>query len=525
MLVFRKFRTAACISLLWLAGGTVSRAAEIKVTRVTEGLAQINVVGDLRYGDEAAFLAATLGIERALVTFASHGGNLRAGLEIGRMIRARRFNTMVAEHDHCASACALAWLGGVRRFMGATSRIGFHAAYEIERGEVLTSGVGNALIGAYLANIGLSNEAVVYITVARPSEMNWLNLEQARQRGIEVSIFGPAVPIRPEDDQRQRDDVRPDALPSMPNANRAPLVTPTSRDALPSAALPSVGSIFRDCSDCPEMVVLPAGRFMMGSPTGEAGREPREGPQREVSVAQPFAVSRFLITAEEYRLFVVATRRPDRAYCFDLRNHYGDGVLDWFEDDTTSKIEIESGFERHPVTCVSWSDAVSYATWLSRTTGKTYRLLTEAEWEYAARGGRVSPFWWGSIQREQCLYSNGADLSAGFASDWNVANCRDGFRYTNPVGHYPANGFRLHDMAGNVRQWVLDCFRESLAQAPIVASRAVQFPQCGRRVLRGGSWADEPNGLRLAIRDQDRPDVRSKNIGFRIARISDADRR
>jgi len=289
--------------------------------------------------------------------------------------------------------------------------------------------------------------------------------------------------------------------------------------------LAPTGTVFRDCTDCPEMVVLPAGRFWMGSPAREVGRESREGPQREVSVPQPFAVSRYLITAAEYRVFLVATGHRDPGYCWILHDHDGAGTLEWFEITSNSKLELLQGSERHPVTCVNWHDALQFTAWMSRRTGYSYRLLTEAEWEYAARAATQTRFWWGSSQSDQCLHANGADISGRSGFDWDVAHCRDGFVRTNPVDHFPPNGFSLHDMACNVKQWVMDCFRETFAQAPTIASQSVQLPQCRRRVLRGGSWADEPSGLRLAIRDQDLPDARSDNIGFRIARSSGGDRR
>ena len=185
--------------LVFLGGfGRYGSGAQITVDKITEVLSQINIEGNLRSGDDAAFLAATLGVERALVVLDSDGGNLLAGLEIGRIIRARGFSTTVRDGRRCASACALAWLGGRRRFMGATSAIGFHAAYEFERGFPATSGVGNALIGAYLASLGLPDRAVIYITMASPSEMTWLNVSQARAQGIEVDVLSTLAEQKPE---------------------------------------------------------------------------------------------------------------------------------------------------------------------------------------------------------------------------------------------------------------------------------------------------------------------------------------
>jgi formylglycine-generating enzyme required for sulfatase activity len=177
------------------------------------------------------------------------------------------------------------------------------------------------------------------------------------------------------------------------------------------------------------------------------------------------------------------------------------------------------GRGKRPVINVSWNDIIrEYLPWLSRRTGKTYRLLTEAEWEYAARAGSTTRFHFGDDEKDLCIYGNVADLTAKEKyKEWTVANCRDGHVNTAVVGSFRVNGFGLHDMHGNVWEWVQDCFREHYASAPIDGS-AVEFEDCANRVVRGGSWIGNPLGVRSASRFLSTPDVRDNWIGFRLVR-------
>lgn len=279
----------------------------------------------------------------------------------------------------------------------------------------------------------------------------------------------------------------------------------------------AVGQSFRDCPECPEMVVIPAGRFRKGSPASEVGRYGDEGPQREVVLRAPLAVGKFEVTVAQYRAFAQATGRGDGGSCWvwtgsdgEERRGYG-----W----------RNPGFAQgddHPVVCVSWEDAQAYARWLSQRTGHRYRLLTEAEWEYAARAGTVTRFWWGESEAEQCRHANGVDQTARAqvpgASGWTVAPCTDGFAYTAPVGRFRPNGFGLHDMAGNVWEWVEDCRRDSYAGAPLDASVAVTTGGCSERVVRGASWIDAPRRLRPAFRHESTAGRQAFTLGFRLAR-------
>ena len=252
---------------------------------------------------------------------------------------------------------------------------------------------------------------------------------------------------------------------------------------------------FRDCSECPEMVVVAAGSFMMGSPAREEGRSDHEGSQRNVTIARPFAVGKYEVTFAEWDACVAAggcKQNPD-----------DDG---W-------------GRGKRPVINVSWDDITKdYLPWLSGKTGKTYRLLTEAEWEYAARAGSTTRFHFGKDEKDLCTYGNVVDLTAKEKNKgWKVANCRDGYVYTAPVGSFKANAFGLYDMHGNVWEWVQDCYRDSYASAPVDGS-AVTSGDCTNRVARGGSWIGNPLGLRSASRSSITSDARDNYVGFRLAR-------
>ncbi len=150
--------------------------------------------------------------------------------------------------------------------------------------------------------------------------------------------------------------------------------------------------------------------------------------------------------------------------------------------------------EREPVVCVNWQDARAYAEWLSRQTDKTYRLLSEAEWEYVARAGTKTARYWGEREEGQCRYVNGADSRTDLS--WRIG-CDDGYARTAPVGSYAANGFGLYDVLGNVHEWVEDCWNESCAGAPR-GGQMWTTGDCSRRVGRGGSWSGSPRHLRSA---------------------------
>jgi formylglycine-generating enzyme required for sulfatase activity len=274
------------------------------------------------------------------------------------------------------------------------------------------------------------------------------------------------------------------------------------------------GSLFRDCTECPEMLVVPRGSFLMGSPVSEPRRFEEEGPQHSVTFARPFAVGRTPVTRADYELFVQATARNDSNDCASMSAEgrwVSTAGLNW----------RNPGFEQtaeHPVVCVSWEDASAYAQWLSIKSGRAYRLLSEAEYEYMARAGSTTAFAWGDSDEDMCAHANGFDASARRVyPDWPAADCDDGYAFTAPVRAFPANAFGISGAIGNVFQWTEDCFVDSYAGAPTDGSARTE-PGCELRVIRGGSWLNSGRGLRSAMRDIDRQRDRYTNVGLRVAR-------
>ncbi len=233
------------------------------------------------------------------------------------------------------------------------------------------------------------------------------------------------------------------------------------------------------------MVVVPAGSFMMGSPGSEEGRFDAEGPRHRVTIGSPFAVGVYEVTFAEWDACVRAVgcggHRPE-----------------------------DEGWGRggRPVINVSWEDAREYVRWLSRETGEEYRLLSEAEWEYVARAGTQTAWYWGESESGLCRYANGDD---------DDVSCSDGHEQTAPVGLFEPNAFGLYDVLGNVWEWTQDCWNESYSGAPADGS-AWSSGDCSDRVLRGGSWDYEPWILRSAFRDWDSAGNRNYDNGFRVAR-------
>ncbi|MCY3980922.1 MAG: SUMF1/EgtB/PvdO family nonheme iron enzyme [Alphaproteobacteria bacterium] len=242
---------------------------------------------------------------------------------------------------------------------------------------------------------------------------------------------------------------------------------------LAASAGPAQETRFRDCPECPEMVVLSQGNFIMGSPAWESAHREHETPARRISIARQLAVGAHEVTFEEWDACVAA------GGCHGYRP-----TAPW-------------GRDRQPVVHVSWLDARAYVEWLSRRTGRDYRLLTEAEWEYTARADTAGPYHTGNrIDPDQANYGGGG---------------------TVPVGSYPPNAFGLHDMHGNVWEWVEDCWNPSHAGAP--TDGAVRLSgDCNWRVLRGGSWLNGPQSVRSAARFRTSSEERAYYvIGFRVA--------
>jgi formylglycine-generating enzyme required for sulfatase activity len=281
------------------------------------------------------------------------------------------------------------------------------------------------------------------------------------------------------------------------------------------------GTVFKDCADCPEMVVIPAGRFAMGADPDEEEREALSGqfrnrsqPQHGVNVKR-FSAGKFEVTRGQYRMFAEATgRSSDGCFIWTGAEFEKDQTRDWRNPGYAQD-------DLHPVACVSWDDASAYVRWLSQKTGGDYRLLTEAEWEYAARAGTATTRFWGDAGDVSCGYANGADLTTRAqvpgASDWPVANCSDRYAYTAPVGSYRANAFGLYDMLGNVGEWTQDCWNGNYRGAPTDGS-AWTAGDCFLRAVRSGSWDDAPVALRAAYRVGSPTVIRVYGRGFRVAR-------
>ena len=239
--------------------------------------------------------------------------------------------------------------------------------------------------------------------------------------------------------------------------------------------------VFQECGNCPKMIVVPAGSYTMGSPASEPGRKADEGPQHAVTVVRQFAVGQFELAFDEW----------DACGAEGSCNVYKPSDQGW-------------GRGRRPVINVSWGDANAYVAWLAKKTGKPYRLLSEAEYEYATRAGTTTAYPWGDD-----LGKNNANCY-GCGSQWDN-------KMTAPVGSFAANGFGLYDMAGNVGEWTEDCYHDSYNGAPADGS-AWTSGECNRRVLRSGTWGDIPKNIRSAVRGRNNTDIRYEFIGFRVAR-------
>jgi formylglycine-generating enzyme required for sulfatase activity len=270
----------------------------------------------------------------------------------------------------------------------------------------------------------------------------------------------------------------------QPNAVAAPVDTGSLNgdeqpviDTLPQTPTYTAGHTFSDCPSCPEMVVLPGGIFVMGSPASETGRGRDEGPQREVSMS-PFAIGKYEITFAQW----------DSCLAGGGCNGFSPPDNGW-------------GRGSRPVTGVSWNDVQSYLDWLNQQAGGLrYRLASEAEWEYAARAGAAD------------AYAFGPRVTA------TQATFRA--RQTTPVGEHDANAWALFDMHGNVGEWVEDCYVANYNAAPIDGA-AVQANNCARHVYRGGGFSDQAQILRAAARQSAPADRRVATIGFRVARTLD----
>ncbi len=268
---------------------------------------------------------------------------------------------------------------------------------------------------------------------------------------------------------------------------------------------------FRDHDAGPEMVVVPAGEFMMGSPEDEPERESwgkgTESPQHNVRIVRPFAAGRLAVTRGQFAAFVNNTQHKTEGGAYIWKG-------DKWEHDPNGSWR-NPGFaqdDTHPVVCVNWHDAKAYAAWLSNQTNHDYRLLTEAEWEYACRAGTGGPFWWGSsITTAQANYDgNYVYKGGGGKGEWRKS--------TVPAGHFAANPWGLYNVHGNAWEWCEDVWHDTYNGAPADGSAWLQGGDAATRVLRGGSWNSNPRYLRSAFRVRITPENRDWNLGLRVAR-------
>lgn len=289
----------------------------------------------------------------------------------------------------------------------------------------------------------------------------------------------------------------------------------------PAAAQHSAGQApFADCPGCPELVVIPPGSFLMGENGGEPGRY--EGPVRTIRVARAFALARHEVTHGQFRTFVESTGYQAAPGCH-VRSPEGGDPFDperGWEDPGYGRPPLDM----EPVACVSWNDAMAYIEWLSDISGRQYRLPSETEWEYAARGGTSGRFTWGERADLACLEANIFDRSAFQERPvflGAVAPCDDGYPGPAPVGRFAPNAFGLHDMIGNVWEWVADCYEmPHAATAPTDGSPQLERG-CDRRGARGGSWGSTFDRQRPAFRGRDPATLQSQVFGFRVARDLD----
>ncbi|MDJ0943312.1 MAG: SUMF1/EgtB/PvdO family nonheme iron enzyme, partial [Kiloniellales bacterium] len=289
----------------------------------------------------------------------------------------------------------------------------------------------------------------------------------------------PALDRRPPSLTMNPAPANPLQTAARPLAPALPLTPPKDRPA--RAFKP--GETFSDCDLCPEMVVLPPGRFRMGSSPDQGGYNRYEGPVHEVQIGRSFAIGRFEVTFEEWDACVAdggcAHRPKDSGW----------------------------GRGRRPVVDVSWEHAQAYVAWLSGRTGAEYRLPSEAEWEYAAGSGQGTTYPWGS------------ELVLNKANCWKCGS-NWGNKRTAPVGRFEPNPFGLHDVAGNVWEWTQDCWNKSYDGAPGDGS-SWATGNCNLRVLKGGAWMTDPDSIRVANRNKQNTRFKKDFVGFRVVRAID----
>lgn len=282
----------------------------------------------------------------------------------------------------------------------------------------------------------------------------------------------------------------------------------------------------RDCEACPEMAVIPPGQFRLGSSPDAPELDPSTGesPSVALSFTRPFLMARREVTVGEFRRYVEATGAEPAAGC---RVWLGGGWVEERDRGWRDPGYPQPPRDDDPAVCISWEDARAYADWLSQQSGQRYRLPSEAEWEYAARGGTSFPRYWGENDSREdaalslaCEHANVYDASAveALRLPWPNARCNDRAPLVAPVGQYRPNAFGMFDIIGNVREWVMDCYTASYLGRPEDARAWTWQGGCERRGVRGGSWASRPRDARAPARGAEPSAHRQSDLGFRVAR-------
>lgn len=286
-----------------------------------------------------------------------------------------------------------------------------------------------------------------------------------------------------------------------------------------------VHKVTRDCEHCPEMVVIPAGTAILGAGADDKFRNADELPERRFIIREPFAVSRYEITRDQYEAFVSATNRAVGGDCLTDRRKRGD----WQYDAATTF--RDPGFEQgddHPVACVNWDEAQAYVAWLNAQTNGGYRLLTEVEWEYVARGGATQnlAYPWGNDASQGCLFANAFDrttlqtysrMDTSGYKIYDPMDCFDDRLNTSPVGSLQPNAFGVYDIIGNVSEWLEDCYsatRDRLSESGVPPAESA----CAKRLVKGGSWGTLAHNVRIAERLPYPGTHRDDSIGIRVAK-------
>ena len=337
-----------------------------------------------------------------------------------------------------------------------------------------------------LTEAGLSPSAIVTVIESRRTEFDTTvaQLAALSRVGVDSTVIEAmtraSAAARPPTSAPQTGAAAGSSSGSRPSS---PAPKPGGTHTAPPAPTRQAGETFSDVLSSggqgPEMVVIPAGRFGMGCVSGQECGD-SERPVHDVMIPRAFAVSKYEVTFEDYDRFTYPNRVEDEGW----------------------------GRGRRPVISVSWHDAQEYVAWLSRQTGQTYRLLSEAEWEYVARAGSSTAYSWG----------NNIGFNRANCRDWvGLSTCGDRWENTAPVGSFAANAFGVYDMHGNVHEWVEDCWHGSYSGAPTDSS-AWQSGDCSQRVSRGGSWYLLSGSLRSAFRLSLTNDERDFSTGFRLAR-------